>query len=44
MSTKDILIITRAATAALKNALDNTLFTVKETTTISAMRPLKLLY
>jgi len=43
ISTKDVLIITRAATVTLKNASDNTLFTVKETTIISIIRLLKLL-
>ncbi len=43
MSIKDILIITKAVTAALKNALDNTLSTVKEIIIMSAIRPLKLL-
>jgi len=43
MSIKDVLTITRAATVTLKNALDNTLSTIKETTIISAIRPLKLL-
>jgi len=43
MSIKDILIIARAITVTLKNALDNTLFTIKETTIISAIRLLKLL-
>ena len=44
MSTKDVLTIIRAATVTLKNALDNILSNIKETTTISAIRPLKLLY
>jgi len=44
MSIKDVLIITRAVTVTLKNALDNTLSTIKETTIISAIRLLKLLY
>jgi len=43
ISIKDILIIARAITVTLKNALDNTLSTIKETTTISAIRLLKLL-
>ena len=43
MSIKDVLIITRAVTAALKNILNNTLFTIKEIIIISTMRPLKLL-
>jgi len=43
MSIKDVLIITRAITVTLKNALDNILSTIKETTTISAIRLLKLL-
>ena len=42
MSIKDVLTITRAATVTLKNASDNTLSTVKETTTISIIRLLKL--
>ena len=44
MSIKDVLIIIRAVMVTLKNALDNTLSTIKETITISAIRPLKLLY
>ena len=44
MSIKDVLIITRAVMVTLKNALDNTLSTIKETIIISAIRPLKLLY
>ena len=44
MSIKDVLIIIRAVMVTLKNALDNTLSTIKETTIISAIRPLKLLY
>ena len=43
MSIKDVLIIIKAATVTLKNASDNTLFTIKETTIISAIRLLKLL-
>jgi len=43
MSIKDVLTITRAATATLKNALDNILSTIKETIIISVIRPLKLL-
>jgi len=43
MSIKDILIITRAITVTLKNDLDNTLSTIKETTIISIIRLLKLL-
>jgi len=43
MSIKDVLIIIRAATVTLKNALDNTLSTIKETTIMSVIRPLKLL-
>ena len=43
MSIKDILTIIRAVTVTLKNALDNTLSTVKETIIISVIRPLKLL-
>jgi len=43
MSIKDVLTIIRAATVTLKNALDNILSTIKETTTISAIKPLKLL-
>jgi len=43
MSIKDVLTITRAVTVTLKNASDNTLSTVKETTIISVIRPLKLL-
>jgi len=43
ISIKDVLTITRAATVTLKNALDNTLSTIKETTIISIMRLLKLL-
>ena len=42
MSTKDVLTITRAATVTLKNASDNILSTIKETTIISAIRLLKL--
>jgi len=42
MSTKDVLTITRAATVTLKNTLDNTLSTIKETIIISAIRLLKL--
>ena len=38
MSIKDILTIIRAVMVILKNALDNTLSTVKETTIISIMR------
>jgi hypothetical protein len=44
MSIKDVLIIIRAVIVTLKNALDNTLSTVKEMIIISVMRPLKLLY
>ena len=44
MSIKDVLIIIRAVTVTLKNALDNTLSTIKETTIISVIRLLKLLY
>jgi len=43
MSIKDVLIITRAVMVTLKNALDNTLSTIKETTIISVIRLLKLL-
>jgi len=43
MNIKDVLIIVRAVTVTLKNALDNTLSTIKETTIISVMRLLKLL-
>jgi hypothetical protein len=43
MSIKDILTIIRAATVTLKNALDNILSTIKETTIISVIRLLKLL-
>ena len=43
MSIKDVLIIARAITVTLKNALDNILSTVKETTIMSAIRLLKLL-
>ena len=43
MSIKDVLTITRAVIVTLKNASDNTLSTIKETTTISAIRLLKLL-
>jgi len=43
MSIKDVLIIARAATVTLKNALDNILSTIKEIIIISAMRLLKLL-
>ena len=43
MSIKDVLTIIKAATVTLKNALDNTLSTIKETTTISTIRLLKLL-
>jgi len=44
MSIKDVLIMIRAVTVTLKNALDNTLLTIKEITIISAIRLLKLLY
>jgi len=44
MSIKDVLIIIRAVTVTLKNALDNILSTIKETTIISVMKLLKLLY
>jgi hypothetical protein len=44
MSIKDILIIIRAVTVTLKNALDNILSTIKEIIIISVIRPLKLLY
>jgi hypothetical protein len=44
MSIKDVLTITRAAIVTLKNALNNTLSTIKEITIISVIRPLKLLY
>jgi len=44
MSIKDVLTIARAIIVTLKNALDNTLSTIKETTIISAIRLLKLLY
>ena len=44
MSIKDVLIIITAVTVTLKNALDNTLSTIKETTIISVIRLLKLLY
>jgi hypothetical protein len=44
MSIKDVLIMIRAVMVTLKNALDNTLSTIKETTIISVMRLLKLLY
>jgi len=43
ISIKDVLTIARAVIVTLKNALDNTLSTVKETTTISVIRLLKLL-
>jgi len=43
ISTKDVLTIARAATVTLKNALNNTLSTIKETTIISTIRLLKLL-
>jgi len=43
MSIKDILTIVRAVMVTLKNALDNTLSTIKEIITISAIRLLKLL-
>jgi len=43
MSIKDVLIIIRAATVTLKNALDNTLSIVKETIIMSIIRLLKLL-
>ena len=43
MSIKDVLIIIRAVTVTLKNALDNILSTIKEIIIISAIRPLKLL-
>jgi hypothetical protein len=43
MSIKDVLIIIRAVIVTLKNALDNTLSTIKETTIISVIRLLKLL-
>jgi hypothetical protein len=43
MSIKDVLIIIRAATVTLKNALDNILSTIKETIIISVIRLLKLL-
>jgi hypothetical protein len=44
MSIKDVLIITRAITVTLKNALDNIPSTIKEIIIISVIRPLKLLY
>jgi hypothetical protein len=43
MSIKDVLIIIRAVMVTLKNALDNILSTIKETTIISVIRLLKLL-
>ena len=43
MSIKDILTITKAVTVTLKNTSDNTLSTVKEMITMSAIRLLKLL-
>ena len=43
MSIKDVLIITRAVMVTLKNALDNTLSTIKKTIIISIIRLLKLL-
>jgi len=43
MSIKDVLTIAKAITVTLKNASDNTLSTIKETTTISIIRLLKLL-
>jgi len=43
MSIKDVLTIARAIMVTLKNALDNTLSTIKETTTMSIIRLLKLL-
>ena len=44
MSIKDISIIIRAIIVTLKNASDNTLFTIKEIIIISIIRLLKLLY
>jgi len=44
MSIKDVLTIIRAVIVTLKNALDNTLSTIKEMITISVIRPLKPLY
>jgi hypothetical protein len=44
MSIKDVLTIIRAVIVTLKNALDNTPSTIKETIIISVIRPLKLLY
>jgi len=44
ISIKDVLTIIRAVMVTLKNALDNTLSTIKETTIMSIMRLLKLLY
>jgi len=43
MSIKDVLTIARATIVTLKNALDNTLFTIKEMTIMSAIKLLKLL-
>jgi len=43
ISIKNVLTIARAATVTLKNALDNILSTIKETTIISVIRLLKLL-
>jgi len=43
MSIKDVLTIIRAAIVTLKNVLDNTLSTIKETTIMSVIRLLKLL-
>jgi len=43
MSIKDVLTIIRAAIVTLKNASDNILSTIKETTIMSIIRLLKLL-
>jgi len=43
MSIKDVLTIIRAVMVTLKNALDNILSTIKETTIMSIIRLLKLL-
>jgi len=43
ISIKDVLTIVRAVIVTLKNALDNTLSTIKKTTIMSVIRLLKLL-